>query len=63
MANELKFTMIKPTHRCNVCGAYWKKWKDAWSLTSTYCGMCCNMTSMPSVYPLIDFDEDGKEIL
>ena len=44
-----------PTHRCKVCGALWRFWRqeetpfakgDSWSLHSSACGKCCDMTPM-----------------
>lgn len=42
---------VNPTHRCKVCGALWKLWKDGeghpkvtagWNLRSEKCGPCCD---------------------
>lgn len=46
-AYECKYSLTIPTHRCGVCGAYWKLWKDkSWSLLSKEsCEQCekdCN---------------------
>ncbi|BDD90911.1 hypothetical protein PanNE5_03510 [Pandoraea sp. NE5] len=39
-----------PTHRCKVCGAYWRKWniggKQSWNLCSRGCGECCDNAAM-----------------
>ncbi len=40
----------EPTHRCNVCGAYWRKWdiggQTSWNLNSRGCGECCDNVAM-----------------
>ncbi|ANC43005.1 hypothetical protein [Pandoraea pnomenusa] len=40
----------EPTHRCKVCGAYWRKWnidgKTSWNLNSHGCGECCDNALM-----------------
>lgn len=41
-----KYNYIRPTHRCSICGAYWKLWEDSWSLTSSECGKCCDQEEM-----------------
>jgi len=47
--------MLKiPTHRCKVCGAYWKLWEkcpdtlleNTWNLVSPTCGPCCDNAVM-----------------
>ena len=39
-----------PTHRCKVCGAYWRKWtvdgEASWNLNSHGCGECCDNVAM-----------------
>ena len=46
-----------PTHRCTVCGAFWMKWKDSWSLCSKQCGKCCDNVAMcDQIVPLIVSD-------
>ena len=39
-----------PTHRCKVCGAYWRKWnvngQMSWNLNSRGSGKCCDNTLM-----------------
>lgn len=39
-----------PTHRCKVCGAYWRKWdvdgETSWNLNSRGCGKCCDNALM-----------------
>lgn len=39
-----------PTHRCKVCGAYWRKWnvdgETSWNLCSPGCGECCDNAAM-----------------
>lgn len=46
-----------PTHRCTVCGAFWMKWKDSWSLCSKQCGQCCDNVAMgDQIVPLIVSD-------
>jgi hypothetical protein len=44
-----------PTHKCTICGAYWKLYKgclnnyiydDFWSLISPTCGDCCDNVDM-----------------
>ncbi len=40
----------EPTHRCKVCGAYWRKWnvdgESSWNLCSRGCGECCDNAAM-----------------
>lgn len=40
----------EPTHRCKVCGAYWRKWNVdgcvSWNLNSHGCGECCDNAAM-----------------
>ncbi|MEF3068105.1 hypothetical protein [Pandoraea apista] len=40
----------EPTHRCKVCGAYWRKWnvdgETSWNLNSRGCGECCDNVAM-----------------
>lgn len=40
----------EPTHRCKVCGAYWRKWnvdgESSWNLCSPSCGECCDNAAM-----------------
>jgi hypothetical protein len=58
------FNMIKPTHRCNICGSYWRLWADSWSLTSHECGECCDQAEMgEQIVKLIDYDENDQEII
>ena len=46
-----------PTHRCTVCGAFWIRWKDSWSLCSKQCGKCCDNVAMgDQIVPLIISD-------
>lgn len=44
-----------PSHRCKVCGALWRFWRqeetpfakgDSWSCHSTAFGKCCDMAPM-----------------
>lgn len=46
-----------PTHRCKVCGALWRFWRDgepgtapgmgdSWNLRSSGCGPCCDAAPM-----------------
>jgi len=46
---------IAPSHKCKICGAYWRLWlkeevpyseNDSWSLLSTSCGSCCDNVPM-----------------
>lgn len=54
---------IKPTHRCVICGAYWKLWKDSWSLTSDNCDKCCDNVEMgDQIAKLNDYDRNDQEI-
>lgn len=43
-------TGTAPTHRCKVCGAWWRKWnvdgKLSWNLCSPGCGECCDNVAM-----------------
>lgn len=58
----LQLSSPVPTHRCNVCGAFWRFWPkrdtgmeyDSWSLTlSPSCGACCDSAPMETqIVPL-----------
>jgi len=46
---------VMPTHKCKICGAYWRLWlkeevpyseTDSWSLISSSCGTCCDNVPM-----------------
>jgi hypothetical protein len=50
-----------PTHRCKICGAFWRLYADpldaggSWSLRSPTCGKCCDNVSMgEQIVSLID---------
>ncbi len=46
-----------PTHRCKICGAFWMRWSEAWSLCSRECGPCCDNVEMgDQIVPLIISD-------
>ena len=55
--------MVRPTHVCKTCGAFWKLWADSWSLVSRECGKCCDNVAMEDQIELLeDFDKDGNRI-
>lgn len=46
-----------PTHRCKICGAFWMRWSENWSLCSKSCGECCDNAAMgDQIVPLIISD-------
>ncbi len=63
MVDENRHNMTLPTHRCKICGAYWRLWSNSWSVLSMDFGKCCDNVAMgDQIVKLIDYDENGKEI-
>jgi hypothetical protein len=55
--------MVRPTHRCKICGAFWRLWHNSWSVLSADFGKCCDNVEMgEQIIKLVDYDENDKEI-
>jgi hypothetical protein len=55
MADLSAANNLRPTHYCRLCGAYWLKRSDSWSLTSKEAGKCCDNAPMDwRISPLVE---------
>ena len=60
---EDKYCYIQPTHRCSICGAYWKEWRDSWSMVSDKCEHCCDNVAMgQQIIKLVIYDEKDQKV-